>query len=314
MSTTQSRPSSAPGPAWQAMAVLLAAGLGVNGAMMLLAPSTWYALLPGVSDTGPLNAHFVRDIGAAYLAAALAAGLGARFADRRALWPAVLFLGLHAATHLVDSVAGSHSHGAALITELGGVYLPAIGALALALPLRVRVAVPQALVLNRIAATERQLGVPLDYMREMAKLGSPVLFRLGRLAALNRGGDMDDVPAGLLQFAVLGAVMADDCGECVQIHVNLARAAGSDPALLQAAVDGRIDGLPAELALAWRFGQAVAANDSTMEDFRAQVEAICGRRAMVEIGYAIGMGRFYPTLKRALGYARSCSLVQVRAA
>ncbi len=52
------------------MALLLAA----NGAAMLGAPLAWYDAVPGVPATGPFNPHFVRDIGAVYLACAL--GLG----------------------------------------------------------------------------------------------------------------------------------------------------------------------------------------------------------------------------------------------
>ena len=41
-----------------------------NGLWMLFAPAHWYQNLPaGVPDTGPLNVHFVRDIGAAFATA-----------------------------------------------------------------------------------------------------------------------------------------------------------------------------------------------------------------------------------------------------
>lgn len=40
--------------------------LGLNGVFMLAQPASWYAAVPGVLETGPLNTHFVRDIGAAY--------------------------------------------------------------------------------------------------------------------------------------------------------------------------------------------------------------------------------------------------------
>ena len=55
------------------MRIKLAWMLGVlavaNGVFMLVAPAAWYAIVPGVPDSGPLNAHFVRDIGAAFLVA-----------------------------------------------------------------------------------------------------------------------------------------------------------------------------------------------------------------------------------------------------
>ena len=51
---------------------LLGLGLVANGLVMLTVPAIWYARVPGVVDTGPFNAHFVRDIGAAYLVCGLA--------------------------------------------------------------------------------------------------------------------------------------------------------------------------------------------------------------------------------------------------
>jgi hypothetical protein len=55
---------------------LLAAGLAANGLAMLLVPDAWYHAVPGVVFTGPLNTHFVRDIGCAYLVADAAVHLG----------------------------------------------------------------------------------------------------------------------------------------------------------------------------------------------------------------------------------------------
>lgn len=76
----------------------------VNGAAAFLLPEFWYSAVPGVTGTGPLNVHFVRDIGAAFLAAG--AGLAAT-AWRPALWPAgaagAAFLVLHALIHVGEA-------------------------------------------------------------------------------------------------------------------------------------------------------------------------------------------------------------------
>ncbi len=81
--------------------------LAVNGVIMLAFPETWYGLVPSVGDGGPLNPHFVRDIGCAYLVAG--GGLIWFSLDRRAR-PAALaggaFLALHALVHLWDAAAG----------------------------------------------------------------------------------------------------------------------------------------------------------------------------------------------------------------
>lgn len=73
-----------------------------NGAFMLIAPGAWYAAVPGVIDTGPLNQHFVYDIGMAFLASGAMLVLGARagrdaavLACAGAAWP-----GLHALLHV----------------------------------------------------------------------------------------------------------------------------------------------------------------------------------------------------------------------
>lgn len=166
----------------------------------------------------------------------------------------------------------------------------------------------------RVLETEKALGVRLDYMREMAERGSPVLEKIQAISAMNRAKAQSTLNPEIRRFATLGAVQADDCGECVQIHVNIDRAAGMDPKLLQAALDGRPDLLPGPLATAWRFGQAVATNAPEMEDLRQDMERICGRDAMIELSFHLAVSRFYPTVKRAMGYAQSCSLVQVRAA
>jgi hypothetical protein len=43
--------------------ILIAAFLAANALTMLAAPAAWYYSVDGVAATGPLNIHFVRDIG-----------------------------------------------------------------------------------------------------------------------------------------------------------------------------------------------------------------------------------------------------------
>src|SRR3546814_11329825 len=42
-----------------------------NGVFMLAKPLDWYVFVPTVVTTGPPNAHFIRDIGLAYLGSGL---------------------------------------------------------------------------------------------------------------------------------------------------------------------------------------------------------------------------------------------------
>jgi hypothetical protein len=104
--------------------LLLGAGNLANGLWMLFDAAGWYEAI--ARDTGPLNVHFVRDIGAAYAAAGAALAWGAFAPAARGALAAVaaVFLGIHALTHLLE-LLGGHSHGLPAL-ELFGVHLPAL--------------------------------------------------------------------------------------------------------------------------------------------------------------------------------------------
>jgi uncharacterized protein YjeT (DUF2065 family) len=107
-----------------------------NGLTMLAVPDAWYVLVPGVPQTGPLNPHFVRDIGTAYL---IAGATLVWFAIDRAAWPAAVagaaFLAIHALIHLWDAAAG-REHAHQLLVDLPTVFLPPVLAIWIAWPPR----------------------------------------------------------------------------------------------------------------------------------------------------------------------------------
>ena len=111
---------------------ILAIFNALNGLAMLFAGPAWYAAVPGASETGPYNPHFVQDVGAAFLVAGLA--LAAR-AWRPVYWPAAVagsgFLVAHALIHLVMIVTGHDHH---VTADLAAVVVPAALALYSAFP------------------------------------------------------------------------------------------------------------------------------------------------------------------------------------
>jgi hypothetical protein len=108
----------------QALRFSLAIVIGGNGLWMLIAPLAWFTTVPGVAASGAFNAHFVRDVGAAYALCGLALFLLARgFAPARPYARAgVAFLLVHAALHLIETVTGVRNveH---LVSDLPGVVL-----------------------------------------------------------------------------------------------------------------------------------------------------------------------------------------------
>ena len=89
-------------------AYALGLGLLANAGAMLVAPDSWYHSVPTVTLSGPLNPHFIRDIGCAYALAGI--GLIWVAARPRQAQPAAvlatLFLLMHAAVHLYEVAIG----------------------------------------------------------------------------------------------------------------------------------------------------------------------------------------------------------------
>ena len=79
-----------------------------NGLFMLVKPLDWYVFVPTVVTTGPPNAHFIRDIGLAYLGSGMILLYAAADPARR--WRAMivggLWLTLHALLHIYEVAAG----------------------------------------------------------------------------------------------------------------------------------------------------------------------------------------------------------------
>ncbi len=121
-----------------AMVILLVAFNGLflssNGIFMLAAPLAWYDLVPGVTDTGFFNQHFVRDIGIIQLFLGLAFPIGlVRPAQRIGLWlAATLWLIAHALFHFWEVAVGICSVSV-IPRDFPAVTLPALIGVALTL-------------------------------------------------------------------------------------------------------------------------------------------------------------------------------------
>ncbi|MGD1879015.1 MAG: hypothetical protein ACFB13_16120 [Kiloniellaceae bacterium] len=108
--------------------------LSLNGLFMLAAPLTWYELVPGVTDTGFFNQHFVRDIGIVQLFLGIAFIAGLMKPERRiGLWAAAtLWLSAHALFHFWEVAVGICA-ASAIPRDFPAVTLPALIGIALTL-------------------------------------------------------------------------------------------------------------------------------------------------------------------------------------
>jgi hypothetical protein len=103
-----------------------------NGLWMMFNPAGWYVGVPAaVPDFGPLNTHFVRDIGAAYFTL----GAGLVWASLRpsgrvfGVGVATIFYVLHAAGHVLDTASG-HVGPEHWLLDFPAIYLPTLALIA----------------------------------------------------------------------------------------------------------------------------------------------------------------------------------------
>lgn len=108
------------------VAVLMGVLAEANGVFMLVAPDSWYLAVPGVTDTGPFNQHFIRDIGLIFLFVGGAYLFGVAEPRYRVIsWAApTLWLGGHALFHTWEVAVGICGPSV-LIRDFPAVTLPA---------------------------------------------------------------------------------------------------------------------------------------------------------------------------------------------
>ncbi|GMV08042.1 MAG: hypothetical protein AMXMBFR53_43170 [Gemmatimonadota bacterium] len=160
-----------------------------------------------------------------------------------------------------------------------------------------------------IRAMEGRLGVELPHLWEMERATPGLLVALARALPLLRY--RRKAPCDLIHLARIGATLAQDCGDCLQIAVNVARGEGVPPAVIEAAVRGWEGKLTTAQAAALGFGKRVAGGLDGNEA-RAALAAGIGEAAMIELAMAVASAQLFPVLRRGMGLAHACRLDLIR--
>lgn len=157
---------------------------------------------------------------------------------------------------------------------------------------------------------ERSLGVKLDYAHYLAEKSPRALRALGKLAPLSRFRRA--LPPEAWHVAGLVSSMREDCGTCVQIHVNLAVQDGMKRDWLDAVLRRAPEELPPHLHDVYRFAESILDGDPAQMELREDLRKLYGDEGLVELSFAISGARIFPAIKKTLGFAVSCSRVEVR--
>ncbi|MDR3509193.1 MAG: hypothetical protein P4L64_14965 [Caulobacteraceae bacterium] len=167
----------------------------------------------------------------------------------------------------------------------------------------------KALLSRRIDQFERTWTYDASYMRELLA-ASPWTFL--KFSLVTGMVPRKDAPAAALAAAGIVGTLAEDCGPCVQISVDMAAAGGLTPEVLRAILAGDVQAMGPDAALGYGFARAVLDRRLDEADaMRDQVLRRWGHRGLVALTLALTTARIYPTVKYGLGHGRACSRVTV---
>jgi hypothetical protein len=159
------------------------------------------------------------------------------------------------------------------------------------------------------AQLERPFGYDASYLHAVADASPTSFFRFSVLTGL---ADRRAAPAEALAAAGLVGTLAEDCGPCTQIGVDIALRGGARPDVIRAILAGDEAAMGEAARLGYRFARASLSRDlEEAEACRDEVVNRWGQRGLVALSMALTSARMYPTLKYAMGYGRACSKVMV---
>ncbi len=162
------------------------------------------------------------------------------------------------------------------------------------------------LLIQSINSFERKTGYDASYMKAIAESSPKMAIYFSKLIKLNSYRKKTSLE--LMAVAKIAAMKAEDCGSCLQLNINYAIWDGVDPVLVETVVK-KPEALSGDHRLIYRFATGVAHQTQELDHLRSQIQEKYGRDVLIELSMAIATARVYPSLKRGMGYASSCSVM-----
>jgi hypothetical protein len=160
-----------------------------------------------------------------------------------------------------------------------------------------------------IAKFQRTWNYDASYLRELVDADPRAMLAFGKVQGLTKY--RKDIPLAPYCAAGMVAVMAEDCGPCTQLAIDMAEREGVEPAILRAVVARDYAAMPYDVALATRFTEASLRHAPQADDLRDEVVRQFGQRGLISLAFAMVVARTYPTLKYALGRGKTCTRLTV---
>jgi hypothetical protein len=160
-----------------------------------------------------------------------------------------------------------------------------------------------------LRATSKRYGYDTSYLEMMLKESPSAFFKFARV--VKAAGHREVVPVEASFAAKLVGALAEDCGPCTQLVVDMALEAGMPQDEIEAVLRRDLPSMNSATALGFQFGDAVARRSADGDEHRDAVRTRWGEKGVIDLTLALQMGRMFPMVKSALGYAKECRRVTV---
>lgn len=147
------------------------------------------------------------------------------------------------------------------------------------------------------------------YMETMLDNAPRAFFKYNSVVGLSRYRNV--VPVDASFAAKLVGVLAEDCGPCTQLSVELAREAGMPDDQIEAVLTGTPARMTATTQVGYYFARAIVDRSGDEGDRRDAVREKWGEKGVIELTLACQIVRIFPLVKIGLGHAKACQRVLV---
>jgi hypothetical protein len=146
-------------------------------------------------------------------------------------------------------------------------------------------------------------------MEAMLDTSPAAFFKFARIIDLAQ--HRESAPLEAYYAAKLIGALAEDCGPCTQLVVNMAVEAGVARGQIEAVLRRDVAAMSDDTVLGFRFAEAIVARGADEDDLRNAVRTAWGDKGVLDLTLSLQVGRIFPMIKAGLGYAKECRRVTV---
>ena len=160
-----------------------------------------------------------------------------------------------------------------------------------------------------LRATNKRYGYDTSYLDMMLKQSPSAFFKFASL--VKAAGHREVVAVDASFAAKLVGALAEDCGPCTQLCVDMALEAGMPQDQIEAVLRRDPRAMNRATILGFRFADAVVRRSADDGECRDAIRAQWGDKGVIDLTMALQLGRMFPMVKAGLGYAKECRRVSL---